>query len=630
MLRLFTPLLGLWILAAAPLLHAQEPAPKISPLEAIEKSVAKAQSAGDEALIRGDTAWMMVSTALVLLMVPGLALFYGGMVRRKNVLATMMQSMVCLALVGVFWFVAGYSLAFGDPWIRIGGMSVLGWNSNLVMLKGVNPADMLPNTNIPIYLHMLFQGMFAIITPALISGALAERIRFKAYCIFTLLWMVFVYCPLAHSVWAMDWNWNYSLANNAIEKKGDQDGKAQYLDGLLSKIADSKEKEETTKKYEDTGKGMVGALGVKNALDFAGGTVVHIAAGFSALASILVLRRRLGYPHQSFHPNSMVLTLTGAGLLWFGWFGFNGGSGLASGTLAVSAFTATQVAAATAALVWALMEWLHRGKPTALGLASGLVAGLVAVTPASGFIMPWAAMLIGLAAGVVCYFSVTICKPLFGYDDSLDAFGVHGVGGFLGAVLTGVFCSKLVNPAGQNGWFYRTLIDSENKPAAGAEQIIIQLIASLVAAALAFFATLVLVKLVDLVFGFITDDRSEVDGLDLTEHGETGFDLGLASTAGTVPGDSEPRRAVVPPNGLGRFEVVVDGPSSGELLAAWSELCVPTAMAPAEFKALYPYVTTVQGNRFRFRGGDRQLLSAQLKSLFENKLRSPVRVKVEA
>ncbi len=626
LVRLFAPLLGLWLLAAAPLLHAQEPppAPKVSPLEAIEKNVAKAQSTGDDALVRGDTAWMMISTALVLLMVPGLALFYGGMVRRKNVLATMMQSMICLALVGVFWFTVGYSLAFGDPWLRVGGMSFLGWNSKLVMLHGVNPADLLPNTNVPIYLHMLFQGMFAIITPALISGALAERIRFKAYCVFTLLWMVVVYCPLAHSVWAMDWNWNYTLANNTIEKKGDKEGKQQYLDHLLDSAKDSKAKEEITKHYEDTGKGMVGALGAMNALDFAGGTVVHIAAGFSALASILVLRRRLGYPHQSFHPNSMVLTLAGAGLLWFGWFGFNGGSGLASGTLAVSAFTATQVAAATAALVWALMEWLHRGKPTALGLASGLVAGLVAVTPASGFIMPWAAMLIGLAAGVVCYFSVTL-KPLFGYDDSLDAFGVHGVGGFLGAVLTGVFCSKLVNSAGQDGWVYRALPE-----AAGMKQITIQLIAAGSAAALAFFASLVLVKGVDLVFGFIADDRSEIDGLDLTEHGETGFDLGLASTAGSNPAESEPRKAIVPPNGMGRFEVIVEGPSSAELAATWSELCVPSAVSSAEFKAVYPYVTTVQGNRFRFRGGDRALLSAQLQRLFESKLRSPVRVKVEA
>src|SRR5262245_63748852 len=332
-----------------------------------------------------------------MLMVPGLALFYGGMVRRKNVLATMMQSMVCLAVVGVYWLAIGYSLAFGEPWITIGNGSVLGFSKELVFLNGIEPNKILPGTNIPVYLHMLFQGMFAIITPALISGAVAERIRFKPYCVFLILWSTFVYCPLAHCVWALDW-WDT-----------------------------------TAKSPGTTAVGLLGADPM-NALDFAGGTVVHIAAGFSSLAAISLLRKRIGYPEHPIHPNSMVLTLTGAGLLWFGWFGFNGGSGLISGGLGTSAFAATQAAAAAAGLSWLLVEWLHRGKPTALGLASGLVAGLVAVTPASGYVYPWGGLIIGLIAGAVCYGSV-FAKSLLKYDDSLDAFGVHGVGGFLGAVL---------------------------------------------------------------------------------------------------------------------------------------------------------------------------------------------------
>ncbi len=375
------------------------------------------------------------------------------MVRRKNILATMMQSMVCLAVVGVYWVAIGYSLAFGAPWIKTGSGSLLGFSKDLVFLNGVEPYTLLPGTNIPIYLHMLFQGMFAIITPALISGAVAERIRFKPYCIFLILWATFVYCPLAHCVWAQDW-WDMGVD---IAKRGT--------------IA-------------------VGILGKMGALDFAGGTVVHIAAGFSGLAAILVLRKRIGYPDHPIHPNSMVLTLTGAGLLWFGWFGFNGGSGLMSGGLATSAFAATQAAAAAAGLSWMLVEWLHRGKPTALGLASGIVAGLVAVTPASGFVYPWGGLAIGLIAGVVCYVSVTL-KPMFQYDDSLDAFGVHGVGGFLGAVLTGVFCVT---------WTYvDPSVGADGVIASGGslKQLWIQLIAAAASAVVAFVFSLVLVKLVD-------------------------------------------------------------------------------------------------------------------------------------
>jgi ammonium transporter, Amt family len=459
--------------------------------------------AADAANQRGDIAWMLISTALVMLMVPGLALFYGGMVRRKNILATMMQSMVALAVVGVFWIAIGYCLAFGETQ---GGW--IGWSPKLIFLAGVNPGDMLPNTNIPIYLHVMFQGMFAIITPALISGAVAERIRFGPYCFFLLAWVTLVYCPLAHWVWAMNF-WGPVTVDGAVKAAG------------------------TT---------AVGFLGAMGALDFAGGTVVHIAAGLSGLAAILVLRKRLGYPEHAFHPNSMVLTLLGAGLLWFGWFGFNGGSALGAGVdktnaLAVSAFSATQAAAAAAGLAWVLVEWLHKGKPTALGLASGIVAGLVAVTPASGYIAMWAGLAIGAIAGLVCYGSVCL-KPYLKYDDSLDAFGVHGVGGFLGAILTGVFCSKVINTGGADG-----LIGGN------VEQVIIQLKAAAVSVVLAFVVTAVLAKVIDLVIGFVPTDAAETEGLDRTEHGEVGFDLAgpmeaVVSTK-TKPA-AEPRPAAAP------------------------------------------------------------------------------------
>jgi ammonium transporter len=523
----------------------------------------------------GDTAWMLMSTGLVLLMVPGLALFYGGMVRRKNVLGTMMHSMVALAIIGIQWVLFGYCLAFGESQ---GGF--LGWSPGFLGLQGVMSDHVLPGYHIPIYVHCMYQGMFAIITPALISGALAERIRFGPYCLFILLWATLVYDPLAHWVWAAD-------------KEGNP----------------------------------AGWLGKMNALDFAGGTVVHIAAGLSGLAAILVLRKRLGYPDHAMHPNSMVLTLVGAGLLWFGWFGFNGGSALASNGLAGSALTASQVAAAAAALGWMLMEWRHKGKPTALGLASGLVAGLVAVTPAAGFIAPLGALAIGLIAGVVCYVAVCL-KPFFKYDDSLDAFGVHGVGGFLGAVLTGVFAYKALYKAGSGsdlpgdgGW----LIDG-NFP-----QVTTQLIAAGVAVAYSFGMSLVLVKGIDLFWGFCLDGRSETEGLDRSEHGEVGFDLGLALESAPEQPGYEPRPADVPPNGQKRFTVVVEGAKTSDLIHAWSDLCQTGPEPPAaEFRTIYPYVTTVQGNRFRFRGGDPNVMRDNLQRLFQQRLGvSSIRVHVE-
>jgi ammonium transporter len=559
--------LGLGFLGAAEPEPAAKPDPAKTP--AMLKDVSEM---GDSANERGDIAWMLTSSALVLFMVPGLALFYGGMVRRKNVLATMMQSMVALAVVGVYWIAIGYCLAFGETQ---GGW--IGWSPDkLAFLRGVNPGDKLPGTNIPIYLHVMFQGMFAIITPALISGALAERIRFGPYCLFIMLWVTFVYCPLAHWVWAMNW-WD----------------------------------------TVDAGKNMVGFLGKPatgaeaGALDFAGGTVVHIAAGLSGLACILMLRKRLGYPEHAFHPNSMVLTLLGAGLLWFGWFGFNGGSALGAGidktnALAVSAFSATQAAAAAAALSWMVAEWLHKGKPTALGWASGVVAGLVAVTPASGFVPMWAGLAIGAIAGVICYVAVCL-KPVFKYDDSLDAFGVHGVGGFLGAVLTGVFCSKIVNSGGADGLIYGS-----------SAQVIIQLKAAAISVVFAFAVTAVLAKAIDIVFGFITDGKSETEGLDRTEHGEVGFDLGLALEQTTQLGH-EPRAANVPPNGRKGFAVVLEGTTNGQLMEAWSKLCQAGPKPPSpEFKAVYPYMTLVEGNRFYFKGGDPKAIRENIRTLFEN------------
>jgi Amt family ammonium transporter len=512
----------------------------------------------------GDTAWMLMSTGLVLLMVPGLALFYGGMVRRKNILGTMMHSMVALSLIGIQWVLFGYALAFGDS---NGGW--LGWSEKYLGLNGVMPNDLFPGTKIPVFVHCMYQGMFAIITPALISGAIAERVRFGPYCLFILLWAVLVYDPLAHWVWAVN-----------------ADGKP------------------------------AGWLGKMGALDFAGGTVVHVSAGFSALAAILLLKKRRGYPEHPIHPNSMVLTLTGAGLLWFGWFGFNGGSALGSNALAGMALTASQVAAAAAALSWMVAEWIHRGKPTALGLASGLVAGLVAVTPASGFVTPPGALMIGLIAGVVCYAAVCL-KPSFKYDDSLDAFGVHGVGGFLGAVLTGVFVVKAaVNAANGNTDAVGTLADGR------ASQVVVQLIAAAIAAAYGFAATLVLVKVIDATLGFNLDAKSEIDGLDQSEHGEVGFDFG--PTLAETPSEAalhEPRPASVPPNGKRHFTVVVDGPSKGELMHAWSNLCQAGHAPPApEFRAVYPFVTTVQGNRFNFRGGDPSLMRETMQRLFQNRL----------
>jgi ammonium transporter len=529
---------------------------------------------------------MLGSTGLVLLMVPGLALFYGGMVRRKNVLGTMMQSMVALGLIGVQWLLFGYCLAFGSSQ---GGF--VGWSNSFLGLIGVKPSDVFTGTHIPVYVHCMYQGMFAIITPALISGAIAERIRFGPYCLFLLLWTTLVYDPLAHWVWA-----------------------------VAPKVGDA------------TASDPAGWLGKLGALDFAGGTVVHIAAGFSSLAAILLLPKRRGYPEHAMHPNSMVLTLTGAGILWFGWFGFNGGSALGANPQAGLALGASQVAAAAAALSWMVIEWLHRGKPTALGLASGLVAGLVAITPASGFVTPLSALVLGLVAGGVCYGAVC-CKPRFKYDDSLDAFGVHGVGGFLGALLTGVLANYLLvnNALGSAPDKLQEVGKLGADWSAGrGEQMFVQAVAAIIAAGYAFVVSLVLVKGIDLLWGFGLSAESENTGLDRAEHNEVGFDFGLGAVE-EIPETRppEPRAARVPPDGHGRYTIVVEGPQQAELLHAWSEMCQAGKPAAPAFRAVYPYVTTVQGNRFRFRGGDRVKMRTYMQDLFQDSLGETVNTHVE-
>lgn len=399
----------------------------------------------------GDTAWLLVSTALVLFMTPGLALFYGGMVRRKNVLATLMHSFAALPIVTLQWVLVGYSLAFGTSFHGVvGGLDMVGLAGLATQAKGTTP-------------HLAFcafQMMFAVITPALIAGAFAERIRFPAYVVFVVLWSTLVYDPVAHWVWAEN--------------------------GWLFKMG---------------------------ALDFAGGTVVHVAAGASALVCALVLGKRAGFPHERHVPHNLTMTLTGAGILWFGWFGFNAGSALTSGALAALALVTTHVGAAAGAAGWILVEWWQRKKPTALGVASGLVAGLVGITPAAGFVAPWAAAVIGLAAGMACYAAVLL-KERLRYDDSLDAFGVHGVGGALGALLTGVFATKALNDGGRDGLL-----------AGNPSQLGIQALGVGVVAAYAALVTFVLLKLIDKVMGLRVPVEDEREGLDSTEHGETGYAL---------------------------------------------------------------------------------------------------------
>ncbi len=625
MKRLLFSLVGFLLLSNLSSLHAQaapekeKPAPTIAELaEELKKVKEEADTAIAEAKLGGHNAWMLTSSALVMLMVPGLALFYGGMVQRKNVLATMMESMASLSVVGVFWIVCGYGLAFGPSVIQWGDAGgLIGWHSKFFFLQGVETGDVLPATSTPVYTHVLFQGMFAIITPALISGAIAERIRFVPFTIFSILWVTIVYCPLAHMVWAFDWFYDKPLDEGL---------------GL--------------------GGSAIGLLGKWGALDFAGGTVVHIAAGFAGLACSLALRKRIGFPSHVVRPNSMVLTLLGAGLLWFGWFGFNGGSAVASNFLATSAFAATQAAAAAAGLSWMLVEYLHKGKPTALGLASGIVAGLVAVTPAAGFVYIWGGLIIGLIAGAFCYGAVQV-KSILGYDDTLDAFGVHGIGGFLGAILTGVFCFYSVNSMGTDGFVTpeatvkKQIAELEKKAesdrSAGDKaniaklkdwtrtgQVMIQIKASIFSALFAFILSYALAMGVQVMtgFNFSTDLNSESEGLDETEHGETGFDFGTTFSSAKA---SAPRSALSPPNKGKGYIIALDGPKEEDVRKVWSDMCQAGKTPPSDdFKKVYPYLTTINGNKFKFRGGDPNHIKDSLSSLFQKKLNTPVKATVEA
>lgn len=582
---------------------------------AIAEAKKEAEFALAEAKLGGHNAWMLTSSALVMFMVPGLALFYGGMVQRKNILATMMQSMASLAIVGVFWLACGYGLAFGPSILLWNDSGLIGWHNKFFFLQGVEPSDILPGSNTPVYTHVLFQGMFAIIAPAIISGAVAERIRFLPFTLFSILWVMLVYCPLAHMVWAYDW-----FYENPLDK------------GL------------------GLGGSAIGLLAKWGTLDFAGGIVVHISAGFAGLACTLALRKRIGFPNATMHPNSMVLTLLGTGLLWFGWFGFNGGSAIASNALATSAFGATQAAAASAGLIWMAIEWYHKGKPTALGLASGIIAGLGTVTPASGFIYIWGGLLIGLIAGAVCYVSVQM-KNILAYDDSLDAFGIHGVGGFLGTILIGVFCFSAVNSLGADGLLANTetvsnqLSELQKKPLeerssfenssieklknwTPAGQLMVQTKASIFSALYAFIISYCLAVFVQLIAGFSTDFVSETDGLDETEHGESGFDFGttLAYASGTI----SPRAASSPPNGAKRFSVLVDGAKLTEIMRVWSDLCQTGKTPPHEdFRKIYPFLTTISGNKFNFLGGDPSTIKDALSKLFQEKLNAPVKATLE-
>lgn len=399
----------------------------------------------------GDTAWMLISTALVMLMTPGLALFYGGMVRRKNVLGTLMHSFVAIAIISLQWILIGYTLSFG-PDINgfIGSLDWLGLNG-----VGLAPSHYAPT--VPHLAFMIYQGMFAVITPALISGAFAERMKFSAYVLFIILWSTLVYDPVAHWIWGGGW---------------------------MSK------------------------LGV---VDFAGGLVVHVTSGISALAAALIIGHRKGYLQDSMTPHNLPMTVMGTALLWFGWFGFNAGSALSSGGLSTMAFVTTHIGAVAATVTWIIVEWIHRGKPTMFGAATGSIAGLATITPAAGFVGPMSALVIGIAAGCICYLALN-AKTKLGYDDSLDAFGVHGVGGIIGTIGAGLFASAAIN--GVNGLFF-----------GNAQQLVNQLIGIGVVALYSFVLSVIILKVVDALVGLRVDEKSEEQGLDIALHGEEGYFL---------------------------------------------------------------------------------------------------------
>ena len=413
----------------------------------------------EPAIDTGATSWMLTSTALVLLMIPGLAMFYGGLVRSKNVLGTIMHSFVSMGIITLLWIVVGYSMSFGDN-VAFGWF---GWNSDYLFLKGIDTKVM--EAGIPEYVFAMFQGKFAIITPAIIAGAFAERVTFKAYCFFIAAWSLLVYNPLCHWVWAAD--------------------------------------------------GFLFNLGAKGAIDFAGGTVVHISAGVSGLVAVLYIGARRGYPIQVIRPNNLVLTMLGAGLLWVGWFGFNAGSSVSSGLSTAQALTATQVAAAAGALAWIIIESFHQGKATSLGFASGILAGLVAVTPAAGVVQPYGAMILGVVASFLCYMAIQL-KNRLGYDDSLDAFGIHGIGGITGALLLTFF----IRP----GWWSDAAAVS-NGTWTLIKQLGVQALAVAIAVVYAAFMTWLIIFLLNRFTKFKSPESEEMAGLDRAYHGERGYGM---------------------------------------------------------------------------------------------------------
>jgi Amt family ammonium transporter len=412
--------------------------------------------AGTSAIDTGSTAWVLMGAALVMLMTPALAFFYGGLVRKKNMLSMLMQCFMILCIISVQWVLFGYSLAFGPDFHGLGFIGNLDW-------AGLKHVGMAPNDayapGVPHQAFMMFQMMFAVITPALIIGAFAERMRFSAFCIFSILWATLIYDPVAHWVW-----------------------------------------------------GMGGFLRNMGALDFAGGTVVHINAGMAALAAAIFLGRRQGYPDGISPPHNLPFAVLGAALLWFGWFGFNAGSALAANGLAASAFTVTHIAAAMAGLTWALLDWLKHKKPTTLGMITGTVAGLVAITPASGFVDPVGAIFVGIGAGLFPWLMVTFVKAKFGYDDSLDAFGVHGIGGIWGALATGLWATKAVNDAGNDGLFY-----------GNAHQFLVQIEAVAITVVVSLVGSFILFSIINVFVKVRVSDHEERVGLDLTQHKEAAY-----------------------------------------------------------------------------------------------------------
>jgi Amt family ammonium transporter len=585
------------LLMFAGILFAEEQLPPVP----AEGAPAVAEGPAPTKVDTGDTAWVLISTALVMLMTPGLALFYGGMVRRKNVLGTIMQSFIALCVITIVWVIYGYSLAFGpDVNHIIGSLDWVGLNH-----VGLEPDPDYAGT-VPHLAFMAFQLMFAVITPALITGAFAERFKFNTYLLFLILWATFVYAPIAHWVWGVG--------------------------------------------------GWIRNLG---ALDFAGGTVVHISSGVAALSAVILTGKRKGHGIEPMPPHNLTMTFLGAALLWFGWFGFNGGSAVSSGSLATSAFVVTHVATAAAALSWMVAEWGYRGKPTALGAASGAVAGLVAITPASGFVSSIPAMIIGIVAGVVCYIAVNL-KNKIGYDDSLDVVGVHGIGGTWGALATGLFASKLINPTGNNGVFFG------NTSLLG-----VQAIAVMATWIYSFIVTSIILIILKAIMGLRVSEEDEATGLDLSLHEESGYSFGMGAVAipsfrkrkvSSIPKEPLlrrtppktqhpmpstpvrrkelreeavlPRPEVVRPvvtreEGERPFMIEIEGVDEGWFSSWWREMCsMDWRNTPQSFRDIYGYVSRFKDKTLSFRKGDPDEFKRRIEDLLSRSGIKNFRVRV--